>query len=101
MFSRASKEHQSPFMATQNYSSMPRRNYPSVFEHIQPVEPIEKGFEIDVKGEAEILLPPERAVLNIKLNDRGTVKSEVTASIIHSARNVQTLLRNNYIRKEE
>ena len=52
-----------------------------------------QGLEIDVKGEVELLLPAERAVLSITVNAEGLEKAEITNAIVGSARKVETALR--------
>lgn len=47
-----------------------------------------KTFEIDVKGEVEVLLPAERAVLSVKLDFEDLEKAKATDEVIASARKV-------------
>ena len=50
-------------------------------------------FELHVKGEAAILLPPERAVLSAKVFAEGTDKRRVTEVVIAACRKVEAILR--------
>ncbi|MCJ1329689.1 hypothetical protein MMC10_006369 [Thelotrema lepadinum] len=49
--------------------------------------------DIKVDGEASLLLPPERAILNITIRVTSTVKSDATAGTIESTRKVEAYLR--------
>ena len=49
--------------------------------------------EIKVDGEAELMLPPERAVLKIAVKTTSKDKSESTSGTIDSARQVESLVR--------
>ena len=52
-----------------------------------------KDFVIDVKGEVEILLPAERAVLTVQVHAQSQDKKQTTDATVASARKVETFLR--------
>ena len=52
-----------------------------------------KEFTIEVKGEVEILLPAERAILSIQVNAESQDKKQTTDATISAARKVETFLR--------
>jgi hypothetical protein len=52
-----------------------------------------KDFTIDVKGEVELLLAAERAVLSIQVNAQSQNKRETTDATVASARKVEAFLR--------
>jgi uncharacterized protein YggE len=52
-----------------------------------------KEFTIDVKGEVEILLPAERAILSVQVNSQSQNKKQTTDATVSSARKVETFLR--------
>ena len=54
---------------------------------------VTQPLEIDVKGEVEILLPAERALLSVNVNTEGLDKTKVTDAVIQSARKVEMRLR--------
>lgn len=53
----------------------------------------EKDFSIDVKGEADILLPAERAILSIQVNAQSQDKKQTTEATVSAARKVEAYLR--------
>lgn len=44
--------------------------------------------QIEVKGEVEILLPAERAILNVKVSKTGAEKAATAQAVIESAKQV-------------
>ena len=61
---------------------------------------VTQSFEIDVKGEVEILLPAERALLSVTVNTQGQDKAKVTDGVVTSARKVEATLRKICAQKE-
>ncbi len=59
-----------------------------------------RDFTIDVKGDAEIQLPAERAVLSIQANAQGQYKKETTDATLASCRKVEVFLREMTAMKE-
>lgn len=53
----------------------------------------EKEVTIDVKGEADILLPAERAILSVQVNTQNQDKKKATDAAVSAARRVETFLR--------
>ena len=60
-----------------------------------------KDFVIDVKGEVEILLPAERAVLSVQVNAQSQDKKQTTDATVAAARKVEKFLRDIAAAKEK
>ena len=60
-----------------------------------------KEFVIDTKGEAEIFLPAERAVLSIQVHAQGHDKKVTTDNVVKAAREVGKCLREQAASKSE